>query len=238
MSDNFYTIEPNSHNLEIFRRLFELLQLILLEALQDLEHLENLERHLNEIQTWLIRASDILNAPGKSHLPPELAPAALLAMLLKARQRSGLPLEKSKRRKRKTDADRVLERAAQSGVTDFKLDSNADGSATVSIDGIEVELSVTLAKLLSLLADPEIGSMPDMAPPCNGNLVPFKRNQELSSRLQTLLNRRFSPGNLRNLVHRLRRKFAAVGVNKYFIQTAPEGQTRLARKWECAIATH
>jgi hypothetical protein len=231
MGDNGNSFDANNRNLDIFRRLFDLLQPAVQQALEDVEHLRCLEKRLNEIQIWLMRVSDMMSNLGKSRVPPELTPGAMLAMLLNAINRSGLSPEKPKRRKPKTDADKLLERAAQSGVIDFKLDPNADGSATAFIDGVDVELSVTLAKLLSLLADPKIGSTPEPAAPSTVNFVPFKRNQELSARLQELLNRHFSAANLRNLVHRLRGRFAARGINKWLIQTAPEGQTRLALRF-------
>ncbi len=231
MSDHGDDSSLRDRDREVVRQMIELLQVGLAEALDDLEHIQSLKRRLNESHNLLVRATDVLNAsPGKAQLPPGLSPEVIRTKL-EAKRRGSLPPDWLKRRKPKTAADKEHIRAAKSGVGDFKLESNVDGSATATIDGVEVELSITLAKLLALLADPEIGLSSDAAAPTNENLVPFKHTSDLSDHLQKSLNRRFTAGTLRNLVHRLRRDFEAGGINKYLIQTAG-GQVRLARRWQ------
>jgi len=218
---DFTQIEAQNQSTEIFRQLFDLVH-VKFQAVLEIQ--ENLTELLDEIQTWLIRADDIFNESGGiSRLPPELTPRALLAARLEAEKDRESRAKRPARRPRRSAEESVLERAALSGVTEFALNWNPNGSAVAVVQGIEIALTVTLSKLLSLLADPEIGKHPEGAQAIERDLCPFKSDEELSTRLGKLLGRPFTAKTIQNLLSRLRSRFVEAGANQFFIQRSAEG---------------
>lgn len=175
---------------------------------------------LDRINSWLNEIKEALENQGHSPLPPAQVIEALTDILKKC---AAEPPRRG-RRGAQTEAERILKRAAEIGVTNFELHPSADGSAKAVIDGTELSLSVTLAKLLALLADPDIGSLPYDAPPVVADFVPFKSFEELRRRMENELRRPFTDNTLRNLISRLRKEFRMAQLNPFFIQTAAGGQ--------------
>jgi DNA-binding response OmpR family regulator len=97
------------------------------------------------------------------------------------------------------------------GAFSVELDSRADGSAVVRIDGKEFKFSPTLADLLAVLCE-DTGRSAD-------DLIGWKSINEVARLLKKKTGRRFTNHVVTQNVHRLRQVLFKAGLNPDLVQT-------------------
>jgi hypothetical protein len=139
---------------------------------------------------------------------------------------SSVDLPMGETRRRPKEHGRTLDKLAEQGVTDVRIEHGADRTAIVRLDAYPpLRLTPRLAALLVVLHDDN--------GPSNDDLVCFKSRDDVAARLgdhPCAAKPENRDRTVTNLVYRLRRAFDKCGCNPRLIQTNAHGYRLAVRR--------